>query len=57
MKVDLKTVLAVIGLSVTMGGVLFGVGRYVGAIEARISVLEAQSEYVHGRIDLPEGTK
>lgn len=37
-----------IGVLLTLGGLVFGFGRYVGQLEHRIHVLELQQQYMHG---------
>lgn len=37
-----------VGAALTAGGLLLGVGRYVGNLEQRIEQLEEDARYIHG---------
>lgn len=42
-----------LGVALTAGATVFGVGRFVGTIEQRLSTLEGQQQYLYGEIRVP----
>ena len=42
-----------IGVALTAGAMLLGVGRYVGNIEQRLEQLEKSQRYLHGSVEVP----